>query len=95
MDQYWRKSILVDLHNGSFRRTKLLQLRANMLNADVVEFSEGFDGIAAVHSESKPGMLCDDSLQQGVVARHTGDSVNPYVCKKVKLKPVSQVLMLV
>ena len=59
---------LIDLHTGSFRRTNLPQLRANMLNPDVAEFSEGFDDIAVVHSEGSPGMLRVASLQQGIVA---------------------------
>jgi len=59
---------LIDLHTGSFRRTNLPQLRANMLDPDVAKFSEGFDDIAVVHSAGNPGMLRVAALQQGIVA---------------------------
>ena len=59
---------LIDLHTGSFRRTNLPQLRANMLDPDVTKFSEGFDDIAVVHSEGNPGMLRVAALQHGIVA---------------------------
>ncbi|MBL1293971.1 MAG: succinylglutamate desuccinylase/aspartoacylase family protein [Thiotrichales bacterium] len=60
--------LLIDLHTGSLRRTNLPQLRANMLDARVIKFSEGFDDIAVVHSEGNPGMLRVASLEAGIVA---------------------------
>jgi predicted deacylase len=49
--------VLIDLHTGSFRRTNLPQLRANMSNPDVVKFTEDFDDMVVVHSAGSPGML--------------------------------------
>lgn len=59
---------LIDLHTGSFRRTNLPQLRANMLDSKVIKFSEGFDDIAVVHSRGNPGMLRVAALDHGIVA---------------------------
>lgn len=63
-----RCDALVDLHTGSFRRTNLPHLRADMSHPDVARFSEGFDEIAVVHSAGNPGMLRVAALQHGITA---------------------------
>lgn len=48
---------LIDLHTGSLRRNNLPQLRADMSNPLVVEFTEFFDDLVVVHSTGSEGML--------------------------------------
>lgn len=59
---------LIDLHTGSLRRTNLLQVRADMSNPDVREFTEGFDETVVVHSAGEPGMLRQAALDAQIVA---------------------------
>ncbi len=50
-------NLLVDIHTGSLRRNNLAQIRADMSNQDVADFTEGFDDMVVVHSRGAPGML--------------------------------------
>ncbi len=59
---------LIDLHTGSLRRTNLLQVRADMSNSDVMQFTEGFDETVVVHSAGEPGMLRQAALDAGIIA---------------------------
>lgn len=48
---------LVDFHTGSFKRTNLPQLRANLTNAEVREFVERFGATAVLHKAGGRGTL--------------------------------------
>jgi predicted deacylase len=48
---------LVDIHTGSLNRTNLPQLRADLRNASVREFADGFGGLVVVQSPGVPGTL--------------------------------------
>ncbi|MEM8498365.1 MAG: succinylglutamate desuccinylase/aspartoacylase family protein [Pseudomonadota bacterium] len=50
-------SYLVDLHTGSFHRTNLPQIRADLLNSSVVELSQGFGSTSVLHSGGAKGTL--------------------------------------
>ncbi|WP_372994237.1 succinylglutamate desuccinylase/aspartoacylase family protein [Marinobacter sp.] len=60
--------MLVDIHTGSLKRTNLPQLRADMNNADVAEFTRGFDRMAVVHSSGSAGMLRTAAVEAGITA---------------------------
>lgn len=60
--------MLVDIHTGSLKRTNLPQLRADMNNPAVAEFTRGFDGMAIVHSSGGPGMLRSAAVASGIVS---------------------------
>lgn len=48
---------LVDLHTGSFERTNLPQLRADLRDPDVVTLTDGFGATVIVHSKPAEGTL--------------------------------------
>jgi len=48
---------LIDLHTGSFYRTNIPQLRADLTQASVRALVEQFGDIVVLHSEGSPGML--------------------------------------
>lgn len=60
--------MLVDIHTGSLKRTNLPQLRADMNNSTVAEFTRGFDRMAVVHSTGSPGMLRTAAVNAGIRA---------------------------
>jgi len=60
--------MLVDIHTGSLKRTNLPQLRADMNNPAVAEFTRGFDRMAVVHSSGSPGMLRTAAVNAGIRA---------------------------
>lgn len=59
---------LIDLHTGSFHRTNLPQLRADMLNPDVAAFSKTFGEIAVLHSSGSLGTLRRAAADAGIPA---------------------------
>ncbi len=59
---------LVDLHTGSFYRTNLPQLRADLREAEVLELSQGFDGIVVLQSEGSMGTLRKAAVAAGIPA---------------------------
>lgn len=61
-------TVLVDLHTGSFYRANLPQLRANLRDQRVLEFSQGFDGTVVLHSDGAPGTLRQAALAAGIPA---------------------------
>lgn len=69
--------LLVDIHTGSFRRTNLAQVRADMRNPEVVEFTEGFDEMVVVHSPGREGMLRTSAVNRGIksVTLELGESM--------------------
>ncbi|MGO1500671.1 MAG: succinylglutamate desuccinylase/aspartoacylase family protein [Marinobacter sp.] len=68
--------MLVDIHTGSLKRTNLPQLRADMNNPTVAEFTRGFDQMAVVHSSGSSGMLRTAAVNAGIrsVTLEAGES---------------------
>lgn len=59
---------LVDLHTGSFHRTNLPQIRANLNNDDVVTLTRGFGSTLVLHSEGPIGTLRRSAVDAGIPA---------------------------
>lgn len=59
---------LVDLHTGSFYRTNLPQLRADLRDSEVLELSQGFDGTVVLQSEGALGTLRQAAVAAGIPA---------------------------
>jgi predicted deacylase len=59
---------LVDLHTGSFERSNLPQLRADLRNADVVTLTEGFGATVILHSAPAEGTLRHAATSAGIPA---------------------------
>ena len=59
---------LVDLHTGSFHRSNLPQLRADLANDDVLEMTHGFGNISVLHSTGGEGTLRRAAAQAGIPA---------------------------
>lgn len=59
---------LVDLHTGSFYRTNLPQLRADLSDPAVLELTQGFGATVVLHSEGQPGTLRYAAVSAGIPA---------------------------
>jgi uncharacterized protein len=59
---------LVDLHTGSFKRSNLPQLRANLKHAEVREFVTHFGATAVLHMGRERGTLRDAASAAGIPA---------------------------
>lgn len=59
---------LIDLHTGSFRRTNLPQLRADLSHDHVTEMTRNMGDIVVLHSSGAPGSLRREAVQAGVTA---------------------------
>ena len=59
---------LVDLHTGSFYRTNLPQLRADLRYSQIKELTQGFGGMAVLHSVAAPGTLRRAASDAGIPA---------------------------
>ena len=59
---------LVDLHPGSFYRTNLPQLRADLRNARVLDLARSFASTAIIHSPGAPGSLRRAAVDAGVIS---------------------------
>lgn len=59
-------SALVDLHTGSFERTNLPQLRADLRNPDVVLLTQGFGATVILHSDPASGTLRYAATNAGI-----------------------------
>ncbi len=57
---------LVDLHTGSFARTNLPQLRADLSDHAIVEMTKGFGAIAVLHSSGAEGTLRRSAALAGI-----------------------------
>lgn len=57
---------LVDLHTGSFQRTNLPQLRADLRNPKVVELTQGFGSTVVLHSDGAKGTLRRAATDAGI-----------------------------
>ena len=58
--------VLIELHTGSFHRTNLPQLRANLKNDDVVALAEGFGDMVILHSTGSKGTLRRAATEYGI-----------------------------
>ena len=59
---------LVDFHTGSGKRTNLPQLRADLNNPDVYEFTQQFGATAVLHHSGNLGMLRRAAIDAGIPA---------------------------
>lgn len=59
---------LVDFHTGSFDRANLPQVRADLRDADVVDFSRRFGATVVLHSPGSNGMLRVAATRAGIPA---------------------------
>ncbi|MCH7820598.1 MAG: succinylglutamate desuccinylase/aspartoacylase family protein [Proteobacteria bacterium] len=59
---------LVDLHTGSFERTNLPQIRADLRNPDAVTLTEGFGSMVILHSTPTAGTLRYAATEAGIPA---------------------------
>lgn len=66
---------LVDIHTGSFHRTNLPQLRADLGNEAVLNLTKGFGAIAVLQKDATTGTLRDAATEAGVptVTLETGE----------------------
>jgi len=60
--------LLVDLHTGSFHRTNLPQLRADLANPDIASLTEKFGATVVLHSAGAPGTLRRAAADAGIPA---------------------------
>jgi hypothetical protein len=63
-----RCTVLVDLHTGSFYRTNLPQLRADLTRQDVVDVAASFTSTAVIHSPGANGSLRREAVAAGIPA---------------------------
>ena len=59
---------LVDLHTGSFHRTNLPQIRADVRHPAVVDLTHGFDSMVVLHSPPAEGTLRRAATEHGIPA---------------------------
>lgn len=59
---------LVDIHTGSFHRTNMPQLRADMRDDKVVQLVHGFGGIIALHNPGAKGTLRSAAVDAGIAS---------------------------
>lgn len=57
---------VVDFHTGSFDRSNLPQVRANLTLPEVLEFTRGFGATTVLHSDGSKGMLRVAAIQAGI-----------------------------
>ena len=60
--------VLVDFHTGSFDRSNLPQVRADLTNPEVLEFTRGFGATVVLHSTGNRGMLRVAATRVGIPA---------------------------
>ncbi len=59
---------LIDLHTGSFHRTNLTQLRADLSDEKVAQLAQRFGSIAVLNSAGNPGSLRAAAVRAGIPA---------------------------
>ena len=74
-------NMLVDLHTGSFRRTNLPQLRADLKNPDVAALVEHMGAIVVLQSRGAQGSLRRAAVDVGIPAI-TVEAGEPYSVQK-------------
>jgi uncharacterized protein len=60
--------VLVDFHTGSFDRSNLPQVRADLRLPEVLRFARGFGAVPVLHSNGNRGMLRVAATQAGIPA---------------------------
>ncbi len=60
--------MLVDIHTGSFHRTNLPQVRADLAYPNVKELAKGMGAIVVVQSKGHPGSLRRAAVEAGITA---------------------------
>jgi hypothetical protein len=63
-----RCNAVVDIHTGSFQRTNLPQLRADMKVPAVASLTSGFTATSVLHSPGEPGTLRRAAVEAGIPA---------------------------
>ncbi|MFN9965608.1 MAG: succinylglutamate desuccinylase/aspartoacylase family protein [Lysobacteraceae bacterium] len=63
-----RCDAIVDFHTGSFQRSNLPQIRADLTNAEVLDFTRGFGNTLVLHSPGARGMLRVAAVAAGIPA---------------------------
>jgi len=61
-----RCSVLVDLHTGSFYRSNLPQVRADLRRPEVLRVAESFAATAIIHSPGAAGSLRRAAVERGI-----------------------------
>jgi predicted deacylase len=59
---------LIDLHTGSFERSNLPQIRADLRDPDIVALAQGFGSMVVVHSVPTEGTLRHAATRAGIPA---------------------------
>lgn len=59
---------LVDIHTGSFHRTNLVQLRADLSDENVAKLAQSFGAIAVLNGRGNPGSLRAAAVRAGIPA---------------------------
>ncbi len=59
---------LVDFHTGSFHRTNIPQVRADLRHPEILDMARGFQAKLIVHSEGHPGTLRRAAVLAGIPA---------------------------
>jgi uncharacterized protein len=62
----WHCDALVDIHTGSFHRTNLPQLRADLSNDKVVRLAQNFGAVAVLNTRGNPSSLRAAAVKAGV-----------------------------
>jgi len=57
---------LIDLHTGSFERSNLPQIRADLRDPNIVTLTQGFGSMVVVHSAPTDGTLRDAATRAGI-----------------------------
>ncbi|MGY6519053.1 MAG: succinylglutamate desuccinylase/aspartoacylase family protein [Lysobacteraceae bacterium] len=60
--------LLIDFHTGSFDRANLPQVRSDLRNPAIVDFTRAFGATVVLHSRGSPGMLRHAAAQAGIPA---------------------------
>ncbi len=59
---------LIDFHTGSFQRSNLPQVRADLTTPEALEFTRGFGETLVLHSPGRRGMLRNSAMAEGIPA---------------------------
>ena len=63
-----RCDFVVDFHTGSFQRSNLPQVRADLANAKALDLAHGFGGTLVLHSPGSKGMLRNAAMDAGIAS---------------------------
>ena len=86
-----RCDALVDFHTGSFQRSNLPQIRADLTNPGVLEFTRGFGNTLVLHSPGARGMLRLAAVGTGIPAV-TFEVGAPHFLEEVHIAPAADAI---